>query len=231
MEVTVYKVQIRFEKLFADPMIFDDPANLVRRYFLSIGIPPEKTGHLYQSTGDVTPVNDSGRPSVVSGTADYRYQGKRVRSDYMAGANLEINYADFGSGLSRDDHAKLWRKGRWGDMRFETKDFTDKTATIDLPDVAELYQMLSARATPTTLASVELENLPDSLFKATVSYLEERLKRLAEDEGAAVEVYATRDLAPEERKALEKRLTRESTDSTVHVILSKMETTKSHTTG
>ncbi len=30
MEVTVYKVQIRFEKLFADPMIFEDPANLVK---------------------------------------------------------------------------------------------------------------------------------------------------------------------------------------------------------
>jgi len=36
-----------------------------------------------------------------------------------------------------------------------------------------------------------------------------------------VEVYAARDLSASERSSLEKRLTRESTGSTVYVILSK----------
>ena len=221
MEVGLYKVRIRFEKIFADPTIFEDTSHLAKKYFLSAGVPPAKAGYLHQASSEVEPVDDSGKPSVATGIGKYRYQGKRVRSEYMSGANLEFDYVDFGSGLSKDDHSKLWKKGRWGEMSFEIRDFHHQNISIELPDLAELYQMLKARADPTTLASVELANLPDSLFHATVNYLKDQLKHLAEQEGGTVEVYAARDLDPEERKALEKRLARESTSSTVHVILSK----------
>ncbi len=221
MEVSLYRVRVRFEKLFADPSILEGTENLVRRHFVSTGIASEKTDYLHQATSPVAPVDDSGKPSVVAGTAKYRYDRKRVRSEYMSNANLEFDYVDFGSGLTRDDHVEVWNKARWGEMRFEVKEFHHETATIDLPDVAQLFQMLKVRADPTTMGSVELPKLDDYLFHATVRYLAHELKRLAELEGGSVEVYAARDLGNEERLALERRLPRESTASTVHVILTR----------
>ena len=221
LEVGLYRVRIRFERLFADPMIFEETQSLVRRYLLSSGVPRDKAVYLNQGAGEAVPVDDSGKPSAVAGAARYRFEGKRVRSEYMRAANLELDYVDFGSGLSEEDHAGLWKKGRWGEMTFEVKEFHHENVSVDLPEISELYQMLRVRADPTTLASVELPGLSDSLFRATVSYLEERLKRLAEQEGWSVEVYAAKNLTPEESLALEKRLGRESTPSTVHVILSK----------
>ena len=221
VEIHSYKIIIRFERLFADPEIFEDTGSLARRYLLSHGVPDDTASYLHQATIEAIPLDDSGKPSVVDGTAKYRFGGKRVRSEYMSGANLEFDYVDFGSGLSEEDHSRLWKKGRWGEMRFEMKGFHHQKVSVDLPDIIELYQMLRARADPTTLANVELPGLSDSLFRATVGYLEEQLKRLAEQEGGSVEVYAARNLSPEERLALEKRLARESTPYTIHVILSK----------
>lgn len=221
MEVNTYVVGIKFEKLFADPAIFDDPEKLAQRYILSAGIPSETTVYFQQTRKEIAPVDDAGKPSLVAGVAKYRHQGKQVRSEYMTGANLEIAYADFGSGLSPENHETLWKKGRWGEMKFEVKSFHHEKVMIELPDINELFQMLLVRADPTTFASLELANVPESLFQATFGYVEDRLRRLAASEGGTVEVYAARDLSPEERRVLEKRLAQESTRSTVHVMLSK----------
>lgn len=217
----MYAVGIRFEKLFADPAVFDDPAKLAQRYLVSAGVPTERAAYFQQTRKEIVPVDDSGNPSVVAGTTKYRHQGRRIQSEYMTGANLEIDYADFGSGLSPEVHEKLWKKGRWEEMRFEVRSLSHRKVVVELPEIGELFQMLSARANPTTLASLELGNVPETLFQASVGYLENRLKELAALEGVAVEVYVARDMSPEEKRALEKRLARESTDSTVHVIFSK----------
>lgn len=221
LEVDVYSVRVSFDRLFADPAVFDDPARLAQKYLVSAGVPTERAAYFQQTTKEIVPVDDSGKPSVVAGTAKYRHQGRRVRSEYMTGANLKIAYVDFGSGLSPENHETLWKKGRWGEMKFEVKSFHHEKVMIELPDINELFQMLLVRADPTTFASLELANVPESLFQATFGYVEDRLRRLAASEGGTVEVYAARDLSPEERRVLEKRLARESTRSTVHVMLSK----------
>lgn len=221
MHVEVYKVRIRFARLFPDPLIFDEPQNLVRTYLLSKGVSSDKSGYLHQSTPEAVPVDDSGNQSVVSGTSSYHVHGKRVRSEFMAGANLSIEYADFGSGLSPEEHEGLWKRGLWGEMRFQVKSFNRETVAIELPDPDELYTMLHERANPTTIATVELASIPETLFLPTANYLEDRLRHLSEKGNGTVEVYASRNLTPEERQALEKRIAREATPLTVFVILSK----------
>jgi len=221
LQVGVYKVRIRFARLFPDPLIFDEPQDLVRTYLLYRGVPSVKVGYLHQSTREAVPVDDSGHPSVVSGTSSYPIHGKRVRSEFMAGANLSIEYADFGSGLSPEEHEGLWKQGLWGEMRFQVKSFNRETMAIELPDPDGLYTMLHERANPTTIATVELTNIPEPLFLPTANYLEDRLRHLSEKGNETVEVYASRNLSPEERHALEKRIAREATPLTVYVILSK----------
>lgn len=221
MQVGVYKVRIRFEKLFPDPLIFDEPQNLVRRYLLSRGVPSDKVGYLHQSTREAVPVDDSGNPPVVSGTSSYPIHGKRIRSEFMAGANLLIAYADFGSELSPEEHEVLWKRDLWGEMKFRVKSFNHETLAIELPDPDELYTMLHDRANPTTIATVELTSIPETLFLPTANYLEDRLRHLSEKGNETVEVYPSRNLTPEERQALEKRIAREATPLTVYVILSR----------
>ncbi len=221
VDADVYRVKIRFEKLFADPRVFDEPETLARRYFLSSGVTAEKAAFIYQTTQDLAPLDDAGKPSVPAGVAKYTYQGKTLRSEYMQGANLVIDYVDFGSGLPPPDHMRIWRAGRWDDLKFETKDVHHYGAKTGLPEVLELYRMLRARADPSTLATVELPDMGKSLFESSVKYLEDRLKQKSQIDGGSVEIYAARDLAPEERQALERRLVRDSTDSTVYVILSR----------
>ncbi len=221
VEACLYRVRIRFEKLFADPTIFDEPSMLARRYLISTGLKPGEAASIYQTTKDVFPVDDRGNPSLALGTAKFSYQGKMLRSEYMSRANIDLDYVDFGSGHSPREHESLWRRGRWGDMKFEVAEFRHHPAKIELPDVGELYQMLRARADPSTLATVELPDLGKSLFEAAVRYVEDRLEQKSKEDGGSVEVYAARDLASEERRALERRLGRESTDNTVYVILSR----------
>ena len=50
-------------------------------------------------------------------------------------------------------------------------------------------------------------------------------KQFAETEHQAIDIYVARDLLPEEKAALEKRLTRASTQSTIYIMLSKAEGT------
>ena len=221
MEVNIYRVKIRFQRLFADPEVFDEPSTVAKRYLALTGLFQNKSDFIQQVTEDAIPLDDSGKPSVASGEANYRYQGKSIRSEYMAGANLNLEYIDFGSGLSLQDHKSGWGRGRWGELNFELKELQQRRLNIELPEISELYKMLVARSEPTTMASIELGNIPGNLFQPTASFVETRLKDLALSGGASVEVYASRELAAREKAALEKRLTRELRDSSLLVILSR----------
>ena len=108
-------------------------------------------------------------------------------------------------------------------MSFNLEEFRHEHLRIEMPDTSELYEMLRARADPTTLVDVELPELPDNFFRSAVGYLETRLKQFAEAKHETIEIYVARDLLPEEKEALEKRLTRLSTQSTIYIMLSKVE--------
>jgi hypothetical protein len=224
IEADFYRVRLRFKRLFADPSIFEDQRNATRRYLLP-GKTRDKTSNIYQVTGDISATDDLGKPSEVAGTARYVHQGRVVRSEYFQNANLILEYADFGSGISSNDHQRLWKKRKWGRMTFRLEEFHHEHLRIDIPDTSELYEMLRARADPTTLVDVELPELPENFFRSAVGYLEIRLKQLAEAEHQAIEIYVARDLLLEEKQALEKRLTRPSTQSTIYIMLSKTEGT------
>jgi hypothetical protein len=220
IEADFYRVRLRFKRLFADPAIFEDQKNAVRRFFgRSILSNDENT--IYQITDEISPVDNLGKSPDVAGTARYVHRGRVVRSEYLKDANVTIEYADFGSGLSPSDHRKFWNKQKWGRMNFNIEEFHHEYLKIEVPDIPELYEMLQIRADPTTLVDVELPDLPDNFFRSAVGYLETRLKQSAERENQAVDIYVARDLLPEEKQALEKRLTRPSSKSTIYILLSK----------
>jgi hypothetical protein len=219
IEADFYRVRLRFKRLFADPSIFEDQRNAARRYLL--GTIGNKTASLYQITSDIAPTDDSGKPSEIAGTARYVHRGRVVRSEYFENANVTLEYADFGSGLSPSDHQRLWKKQKWGRMSFNLDEFRHEHLRIEIPDTSELYEMLRSRADPTTLVDVELPELPDNFFRSAVGYLETRLKQLAGAQHETIEIYVARDLLVEEKEALEKRLTRPSTQSTIYIMLSK----------
>ena len=222
IEADFYRVRLRFKRLFADPSIFEDQRNTARRYLLpkTIG---DKTASLYQITSDISPTDDLGKSSEIAGTARYVHGGRVVRSEYFENANVTLEYADFGSGISPSDHHRLWKKQKWGRMSFNLDEFRHEHLTIEMPDTSELYEMLRARADPTTLVDVELPALPDNFFRSAIGYLETRLKQLAKAKRETIEIYVAKDLLAEEKEALEKRLTRPSTESTIYIMLSKAE--------
>jgi hypothetical protein len=224
VESDFYKVRLRFKRLFADPAIFEDQKNAVRRFLSS----PNPTGNqiaIYQITDDISPSDNVGKFPDIAGTARYVHRGRVVRSEYLENANVTLEYADFGSGLSPSDHQRLWKRQKWGRMNFDLEGFHHEHLRIEIPAVPELYEMLRARADPTALVDVELPELPDNFFRSAVGYLETRLKQLAELEHLTIDIYVARDLLPEEKVALEKRLTRPSTQSTIYIMLSKGEGT------
>jgi hypothetical protein len=222
VEADFYRVRLRFKRLFADPSIFEDQKNTARRYLLPKAI-GAKTVSIYQITSDISPTDDSGKPSEIAGTARYVHGGRVVRSEYFENANVLLEYADFGSGISPSDHHRLWKKQKWERMSFNLDEFRHEHLTIEIPDTSELYEMLRARADPTTLVDVELPELPDNFFRSAVGYLETRLKQLAKAQHETIEIYVAKDLLVEEKEALEKRLTRPSTQSTIYIMLSKAE--------
>ncbi|HEV2118611.1 MAG TPA: hypothetical protein VGS11_00675 [Candidatus Bathyarchaeia archaeon] len=222
IEADFYRVRLHFERLFADPSIFEDQRNVARRYLLP-GTVGNKALSIYQVTSDISPTDDLGKSSEIAGTARYVHRGRVVRSEYFENANVILEYADFGSGISRNDHQRLWKKQRWGRMAFSLKEFHHEHLMIEIPDTSQLYEMLRVRADPTTLVDVELPNLSDNLFRSAVGYLETRLKQLAGAEHQTIEIYVAKDLLPKEKQALEKRLTRPSTQSTIYIMLSKAE--------
>lgn len=201
--------------------MFEDQAHLVERFLVQNGLSKEKASYLHQTTDEIIPLDDQGRPAAASGTARYRYLGKTIMAEYMSNASLRLEYADLGTGLTPVDHSKSWKRQRLGDLGFELREFDHRSQSLNIPDVTELYSILKQRADPTTLSSVELSNVPDNLFSATVAYIEKELRLAANMDGLEVEVYPARNLSLGEKQALEKRLTRESTKATVYVILSK----------
>lgn len=221
VNVDRYRVVARFARLFPDPAVFEDQDRLVERYLVQNGLPPEKAFDLYQGDDEINPVDDSGKPSVASGTANFRFQGKNIIAEFMPNASLTLEYYDFGTGLSPEDHSRLWKKQRIGEMSFQVRDFKHETRTLNLTNVRELYDILKKQDQATSLSSIELAKMPDEIFRATVAYLKSQLRKNAGEDGVEVEVYAAKYLSASERSSLEKRLTRESTDSTVYVILSK----------
>jgi hypothetical protein len=222
VESDFYRVRLRFKRLFADPAIFEDQKNVVRRFLSSSHLPSSEIS-IYQITDDISPSDNVGKSADIAGTARYIHRGRVVRSEYLENANVTLEYVDFGSGLSPSDHQRLWKRQKWGRVNFDLKEFHHEHLKIEIPAVPELYEMLRTRADPTALVDVELPELPDNFFRSAVGYLETRLKQLAETEHQAIDVYVARDLLPEEKAALEKRLTRPSTQSTIYIMLSKAE--------
>ena len=224
VESDFYSVRLRFKRLFADPAIFEDQKNAVRRFLISPHLANNQVA-IYQITDDILPSYNVGKSPDIAGTARYIHRRRVVRSEYLENANVTLEYADFGSGLSPDDHQRLWKRQKWGRMNFDLDEFHHEHLKIEIPAVPELYEMLRSRADPTTLVDVELPELSDNFFRSAVGYLEIRLKQLAELEHQRIDIYVARDLLSEEKAALEKRLTRQSTQSTIYIMLSKAEGT------
>ncbi len=224
VESDFYSVRLRFKRLFADPAIFEDQKNAVRRFLISPHLANNQVA-IYQITDDILPSYNVGKSPDIAGTARYIHRRRVVRSEYLENANVTLEYADFGSGLSPDDHQRLWKRRKWGRMNFDLEEFHHEHLKIEIPAVPELYEMLRSRADPTTLVDVELPELSDNFFRSAVGYLEIRLKQLAELEHQMIDIYVARDLLSEEKAALEKRLTRQSTQSTIYIMLSKAEGT------
>lgn len=226
IEADFYRVRLRFKRLFADPLLFENQRDAARRYLFP-GIGSDKTFSIYQITSDISPIDDAGKSVEIAGTARYVYGGRVVRSEYLENANMTIEYADFGSGMSPNDHERMWKKQKWGRMTFTLEEFHHEHLRIEIPDTVELYEMLRARADPSTLVDVELPELPENFFRSAVGYLETRLRQLAQAGNQTIDIYVARDLLLEEKEALEKRLTRPSTQFTIYILLSKAEGTAS----
>ena len=219
VSVDSYGVVVRFARLFPDPIIFDDQEHLVQRVFSQSQLSESKLSYLHQVSGEIIPVDENGRPAIASGTAKFQFEARPIMAEFMSNANLRIDYLDFGTGLSPDDHLKLWRRQKLGEMRFELREFNHQSQTLNIPNIPELYRLLKEKGS--SLSTVELSNVSDNVFEATVAYLRAQLSELADKDNMEVEVYAARRLSNSERKSLEKRLTRESTRSSIYVILSR----------
>jgi hypothetical protein len=216
-----YQLILRFPRLFPDPIVFEDSIHLANRYLIGNGLPRDKSDLVCQSTEEILPVDDRGKPSTASGTAKFPFEGKMILAEYMSNANVPLDYADFGTGLSPDEHSRVWTRGKLGELRFELRDFKHQSHNLNIPDITELYQILKERASPSTLSTVELESVQGQLFKPVLAHIENRLRTAATADGLEVEVYAARDLSASEKAALERRLTRESSKATIFVILSR----------
>ena len=220
VEADYYQVRLRFKRLFADPTIFEDQENAVRRFLYYHGPASDPTA-IYQITDTISPTDESGKIPSVVGVARYVHERRVVRSEYFENVALDLEYADFGSGLRSEDHQRLWQKQKWGRVSFTLEELHHEHFKIDVPSVKELYDLVGAGANPTSLVDVELGDLPDKVFRTTIGYLSTQLKQIAEKQSQTVEIYVARDLLDEEKKALEKRLTRPATESTIYILVSK----------
>jgi len=172
VESDFYRVRLRFKRLFADPAIFEDQKNAVQRFLSS----PHLAGNqiaIYQITDDISPSDNVGKSPDIAGTARYVHRGRVVRSEYLENANVTLEYADFGSGLSPGDHQRLWKRQKWGRMDFNLDEFHHEHLKIEIPAIPELYEMLRSRADPTTLVDVELPELPGGSTRRSTSMLPE----------------------------------------------------------
>lgn len=228
MKADLYDIVLFFPRLFPDPAVFEDPVHLANRYLLENGVSREKSDLVYQTTNEIDPIDERGKQSIASGTAKYSFEGRSILAEYMSNANIRLAYADFGTGLTPSDHSRLWSKGKIRELRFELRQFKHQATTFNLPEFSELYQMMKERATPTTLSTIELDNVPAHAFGAAVAHLKGRLLAAAQKDDFEVEVYAAQDLSPSERSGLEKRIGRESNRATIFVILSRKNVSTVH---
>ena len=228
VKADLYHIVLRFPRLFPDPAVFEDPSHLAKRYLLGNGLSGEKSDFLIQSTEEIVPVDDQGKPSVASGTSKYSFEGRSIMAEYMSNASIRIAYADIGTGLDAEEHSRLWSKGKLGGARFELRELKHQSTTLNLPDVSDLYKILKERATPNTLSTVELDAVAGDTFRAVLAYVRDRLSSASRADGLEAEVYAAKDLSASEKTALEKRIGRESSNSTIFVILSRRETPMLH---
>ena len=219
--VDLFQISLRFSRLFPDPAVFEDQIHIARRYLEANGLPREKSRLIHQATDEIVIVNDSGGPALASGTAKYQFEGKTILAEYMSNASLRLEYFDFGTGLTPDDHSRLWKRGRFAPLSFELREFKHQARTLNIPEVSGLYKILRERTSPNSLSTIELENVPGNLFNPVLSYLGDELRSAATSDGLEVEVYAAKDISASERVALEKRLARESTKNTVFIILNQ----------
>jgi hypothetical protein len=219
--VDSYNVVLRFPRLFPDPVVFEDQKHLARRYLSTNGVPADKARLVFQTTDEIVPVDDHGAPAVTSGTARFPYEGRTILAEYMSNASVKVSYVDFGTGLTPEQYSRFWSRGKIGELRFELRDFKHNRQTLNIPEVSELYRILKDRATPSSLSTIELDGVPGDLFDAVLEHVGARLKEHAEADGLEFEIYAARNLSSSEKTALERRLTRQSSRSTVFVILSR----------
>jgi len=218
VEIGVYKAHLWFKRLFADPRLFEKNSNIAKQYLESAGLSETNSRYIKQSKAPLI-TDEKGEPSQIAGVAKYVFQEKKTRSEYMENANLVIDYLDVGTGIPPDLHHRYWAGQKLWTMPFLLKEFKHQSVKLEIPNVEHLYTMVKERANPTTIASVELNDVPNDQFDLAMAYLETHLARMAEKDSATLEVYASRDLEPSEREALDKRLTRQSTASTVYLIL------------
>src|SRR5207253_7853362 len=193
VKVDHYRVVARFARLFPDPAVFEDQDHLVERYLIQRGLLQEKAFYLYQNEDEIIPVDDSGKPAFASGTASFRFQGKNIIAEFMPNASLAVEYYDFGTGLSPEDHARMWKKQRIGEMAFQVRDFAHETRTLNVTNVSELYEIMKKQGQATSLSSIELATMPEDLFRVTVAYLKCQVRERAGEEASEVEVYDARD--------------------------------------
>ena len=217
----LFQVNLRFSRLFPDPEFFEDQVHLANRVALQSGVEKDREDWLYQITDEIVPLDDRGRPAITSGTAKFQFEGKAILAEYMNNAMVGLEYLDFGSGLTTDDHTKIWNRGRLGGLRFELRELKHQPQLLNIPEVSEVYKILKQRASPNSLSTIELENVPGRMSNAAFRFLEDRLRSEAAKDNLELEIYAAKDLSRSERSTLEKRLARQSTDSTVFIILNQ----------
>src|SRR2546422_8861072 len=98
IEGDFYRVRLRFKRLYADPMIFEDQKNAVRQFLKSPHLASNQVA-IYQITDDISPSDNVGKSPDIDGIARYINSGSGVRSEYLENANLTLDEADFGSSL------------------------------------------------------------------------------------------------------------------------------------
>src|SRR5947207_14789620 len=138
VKVDHYRVVARLARLFPDPAVFEDQDHLVERYLVQSGLPREKAFYLYQNEGEIIPVDDSGKLAVASGTASFRFQGKNIVAEFMPNASLALEYYDFGTGFSPEDHARMWKKKHIGEMALQVRDCAHETRRLNVRSVTGL---------------------------------------------------------------------------------------------
>ncbi|HZD13287.1 MAG TPA: hypothetical protein VE177_07205 [Candidatus Binatus sp.] len=221
VRIDVYSVRLAFKRLFPDPKLFQSQSNLARFYLQEkLGLDESKSRLIQQRT-HFSLTDRKGNPAKTSGVASYILEGKKTRSEYMKDVILQLDYQDLGTGIPSDEHHRAWQNQVLWTMHFTLETFQHEHITLDIPSMNDLYTMIKDRAQPTTIASLELAEVPDDRFDLALAYLETQLRILAENDKATLEVYASRYLEPSEKQALDTRLTKESTPATVYVILGK----------